>query len=328
VSVILVAQAKPIFTHTEQVEVSPSDIKNLVYAYLEGFEYEQYINSTAQCQKETSKMYDFGAEAVENFANKNNLKGFYSIADLLAELSPSSRTCYQTYNEIYTDFSGYWKNFSGIKDFFSKIAINAMSHIKPIKKDGTVILTEFLTSKNYTNVAFLSGELTSLIFILEEEMTTPVSHSDTDPLGPSPIGSETLWIVFEGIYKFLVNSKLAAQPDVLKCQEGTLNMALLDEKAYELYRKGDNKNAWFTFTDSLTFTHDIVDGCYHTGKETLNSISNIRKQGQISKNLLHNLYFVVSGLAGAWSQIYHRDWLNLIGVLGGLTYRVFVYGSN
>jgi len=208
-----------------------------------------------------------------------------------------------------------------------------MSNVKPIQKKATEILTEVLTTKNYTKISFLSGEITSLIFVLDDDVTYQGSlrYTEADPLAADPI-NYYLWTIFEGLYKFGINSKLVSEPTLQKCQEGILNMAVLDEQAIDLWRKGDTKNAWFTITDSLTFSHQIVDGCYHTGLEFGVTAHKIKEQiidgGKLGKNILTNLYFIASGVFASWSQVYYGDYLNLLGALGSITYRIFVYGTN
>lgn len=157
----------------------------------------------------------------------------------------------------------------------------------------------------------------------------PLTYTEADPLAANPI-NDILWIIFEGLYKFAVNSQLASKANIQKCQNPVLNMVILDQKAIELYQKGDHMNAWFTFSDSFSFSHSIVEGCYHMGHEMNGTFKKIKEQvigkGKIWSNLLHNLYFVLSGVGVTWSQIYYRDWLNLIGGLGSIVYRVFVHG--
>jgi hypothetical protein len=305
-------------------------LKDWIVAFLKGYRIEEFIDVPAECEHQGSIIYDYAAAGLENYAHKKFYEGSLNISDALGELSPTSRECWTTVDELYTDFFGYWKHFTDFKDFFSKISLNVMTNIKPIKKDFSIVLTEILTTKNYTNLFFYTGEMTNYIFVLEEEdyVPSPVTYTEGDPLGPNPINNVLLWTIFEGLFEFGVNSQLASRANILKCQENTLNMILLDIQAYNLLRKGDGKDAWFALTDSFTFAHNIVDGCYHTGKEIVKTIENIKEKGQVKKNLLHNLYFVVSGLFGTWSQVYYHDWINLLGVLGGLTYRVFVYGAN
>jgi hypothetical protein len=327
-------QAKPIFIDDdveEPFEASPADVKNWLVAFLDGFEIEKYANATADCRKDGDVFYNFMAAGVDNYIKKHYLEGSLNVSDALESLSPLSRTCYDTTEELSKAFGEYWKQFKNPWDFLKVVSINAMSNVKPIKKKGTLILTELLTTKNYTNVAFLSGQIATYIFVLDDEdfymaRKGGLTYTEADPLAPNPI-NDVMWIIFEGGYKFLINSQMASKAQIQTCQEGTLNMVLLDEKALELYKKGDHKNAWFTFADSLTFSHQIVDGCYHMGKEIGHTIGQIKEHGQIGKNILHNLYFIISGVMSTWSQIYYKDWLNMIGVLGGLTYRIFVAGA-
>lgn len=326
------AQAKPLFTEEVSINITPAEIKNWLVAYLDGFDIDQYANTTLDCKREGNILYDLTAASFNNYIHSEYYSGSLNLTDALGELSPLSRVCYETVTELSTAFEQYRAHFGDFKDFMSKVSVNFMSNIKPIRKKGTEIATEFLTTKNYTNVAFLAGEITSLTFVLDAEdyqtpLTSSLKYTEADPLAPNPI-NDLLWIIFEGLYKFGVNSQLASKARIQSCQNNSLNMILLDTKAWDLWKKGDTKNAWFTFTDSLTLSHEILDQCYHMGQEVVTTVRNIQEHGQIKQNLLHNLFFVLSGLMGTWSQIWYKDWLNLLSVLGGITYRVFVYGSN
>jgi hypothetical protein len=330
-------QSKPIFTNDGDLEsritVSPSDVREWIGAFLDGFEINKYANATVECRADNVVFYNYLAAGVENYVNHLYFEGSLNVSDALGSLSPLSRNCYNSTAEIAGALEAYFSQFTSVSDFITTVSVHTMSNIYPIRKKATTILAEFLTTQNYTRIAFLSGEIATLVFVLNEKdlmlgrKYSPLGYTEADPLAPNPI-NDLLWIIFEGAYKFTVNSQLASKQVIQQCQEGTLNMVLLNGKALDYWRTGDRKNAWFTFADGLTFAHQIVDGCYHTGVEISTTVENIKEHGQISKNLLSNLFFVISGLMGTWSQIYHQDWLNMIGVLGGLTYKVFVYGAN
>lgn len=335
--IALTVQSKPIFVNDEDLEVelsvTPGDIKEWIGAFLDGFDVNKYANATVDCRKDGDVFYDYFAAGVQKYVNNHYFEGSLDVSDALGSLSPLSRTCYDTSEELTNALDAYFKQFTGLWNFITTVSVNSMSNVKPITKMGKLILTELLTTKNYTNIAFLSGEIANLVFVLDDEdflqsrKYSPLGYTEADPLAPNPINN-ILWIIFEGAYKFAVNSQIASKQVIQNCQEGTLNMVLLNERALAYWRTGDKKNAWFTFADSLTFSHQIVDGCYHTGEEVATTIQNIKEHGQIGKNILNNLYFILSGVMSSWSQIYYKDWLNLLGALGSIVYRVFVYGAN
>lgn len=161
---LLAAQAKPVFTEGANLKVSPYDVKDWLVAFLDGFEINKYANSTVECRHEGSIFYDYTAAGVANYFKHNYYHGSLNISDGLEELPILSRKCYNTTEELSNAFHKYWSQFSGLKDFISTISMNVMSNIRPIKKKGTLILTEFLTSKNYTKVAYLSGQIVQLAF--------------------------------------------------------------------------------------------------------------------------------------------------------------------
>jgi hypothetical protein len=327
--------ARPIFLEQEEVTTSPSDIKDYLVAFLDGFDIEKYANSTADCQKEGGVFYDDFAAGIKNYVDHHYYEGSLNISDALGDLSPISRTCYDTEVQFVDSFDLYWSQFTGIKDFLSKVTVNAMSNVKPIKAKGTLILTEYLTTKNYTKCAFYTGEIASLVFAFNdgEPLFTSgnLGYTEADPFAADPI-NHIMWTIFEGLYKFGINSQMVTMPTIKNCQEGILNMAVLDEQAILLYKKGKKKDAWFAFTDSLTFSHQIVDGCYHTYKEFSSTLTKVKKEvidgGKLWSNVLNNLFFVVSDLFASYSQIFHGDYLQLIGVLGSVVYRVFVSGTS
>lgn len=328
------AIATPIFVDRSVAGPGPSDVKNWILAFLDGFDIQKYANSTQDCQAQSGVFFDFFAAGVENYAHKHYYDGSLNISDALGSLSPISRTCYDTEAELAHSFNVYWKQFKGIKDFISKVTLNAMSNVKPIKEVGTLILTEYLTGKNITKISYYCGEIVSLVFAFNDNYylrAAPVTYTEADPLAADPI-NHILWTIFEGLYKFGINSKMVTVPTLQNCQEGILNMAVLDEQAIALYKKGDQKNALFAFTDSLTFSHQIVDGCYHTYKEFTASAKKVKEQvidqGRLGSNIVHNLYFIVSNVFASWSQIFYGDYIYLLSALGSITYRVFVYGTN
>jgi hypothetical protein len=330
-------QSKPIFANDGDLKsiitVTPSDVREWIGAFLDGFEINKYANATVECRADNVILYNYLAAGVENYANHLFFEGSLNVSDALGSLSPLSRNCYNSTAEISSALAAYFSQFTSVWDLITTVSVHSLSNIYPIRTKATAILTEYLTTQNYTRVAFLSGEIATLMFVISEKDLTisrrysPLGYTEADPLAPNPI-NDILWIIFEGAYKFTVNSQIASKEVIQQCQEGTLNMVLLNERALDYWRTGDRKNAWFTFTDGLTFAHQIVDGCYHMGGEISTTVENIKEHGQISQNIRSNLFFVISGLMGTWSQIYHGDWLNMIGVLGGVAYKVFVYGAN
>lgn len=332
-SLLLVGNAKPVFVAEEkQIELSPKDVKTWLRAFFEGYDLSKYANATAPCRADGEVLYDFTSAGVQNLFNDNFFIGSLNISDALGQLSPLSRSCYDTTSQISEAFNAYLSRFGGIGDFFSFISLNIKAHFEPIKSKATEALTLYLTTSNYTQIAFLSGQIANLALISEDEYMlntrfAPLRFTEGDPLAPNPI-NDVMWIIFEGLYQFGVNSRMASKARLQGCQNSVLNMVLINKQALKAWKENDRKTAWFTFADSMTLAHSIVDDCYHMSSEISTTIKNIRKNGQIGKNLLHNLFFVISGLLGTWSQIYYGDYLNLLGVLGGITYRVFVYGAN
>lgn len=329
----MVGNAKPIFAAEDQeMEFSPLDVKTWLFAFFEGYDLSRYANATAACRADGEVMYDFASAGVQNFIKDNFFIGSLNISDALGQLSSLSRSCYDTTAQLSEAFNAYWSRFGGLGDFFSYLSLNVMSHIRPIKSKATEALTIYLTTQNFTQIAFLSGQITNLALISDDEdlLNTrfpPLRFTDADPLAPNPI-NDVMWTIFEGLYQFGVNAQIASKARLQGCQNASLNMALFNEQAFKAWLSNDYKSAWFAFSDSMTFAHSIVDECYHMSSEISTTIQNIREHGQISQNLLHNLFFVISGVFGTWSQIYYGDYLNLLGVLGGITYRVFVYGAN
>lgn len=205
------ASAKSSFHTVDEVSVTPLDVKDWLVAFLDGFDIEKYANSTAKCKKEGGVLYDFAAAGVENYLKKNYFIGSLNISDALGELSPLSRTCYDTTEQLAKNFDEYIHSFSGLSDFFTKISLNVMTNIKPIKSKATQILTEYLVGGNYTHMAFLSGQIASLTFVIGDDYEIIVGYTEADPLAPNPI-NDYLWITFEGLYKFGINSKFVSEP--------------------------------------------------------------------------------------------------------------------
>lgn len=325
-------QSRPIFIAQNKDQVTPYEVKDWIVAFLEGFGIGKYSNTTADCQNHMGVFYDLTASGVGNYINSNYYDGTLNITDALGELSPVSRNCYNSTNELSVAFSHYISQFNSTANFFSKISFNALVNFKQIQDTATKIIAEFYLTKNITNMCYYAGEITSYVFVIENNTASgPLRYTEFDPLSPNPI-NDIMWNIFEGLYKFVTASKLATLPTIKKCQEGILNMIALDEKAYEYYTNGDGKNAWFSAADSFTFSRNIFEGCYLTTIEVIETSKKVKEQiidqGKIGDNAVKNLYYVISDVVSLWSQIFYHDWISLAGLLGDLVFRVLVDGIN
>lgn len=276
--------------------------------------------------------YDLTAAGVGNYMAKGYYDGTLNITDALGQLSPVSRNCYNTTNELSIAFDHYLSQFNSTGDFFRKISINVLENFKKIEEVGTKIIAEFYLSKNITNMCYYAGQITYFALVIENNtVSDPLRYTEFDPLSANPI-NDIMWNIFEGAYKFLTASKLVSLPTVKKCQEGILNMIALDEKALEYYTNGDGKNAWFSAADSFTFSRNIFEGCFKTGAEVTETSAKVKEQiidqGKIGDNAVKNLYYVISDVVSLWSQIFYHDWISLAGLLGDLVFRILVDGTN
>lgn len=325
------ASSKPIFDNSQN-DISPYDVKDWIVAYLDGFGISKYSNATGECKGAGGDFYQYVFAGVKNYLEQKYFDGTLNITDALAEFSPLSRSCYNTSVDLSIAFAGYLVQFDGLSDYSSKIMVNFLDNFKIIKDTATIMVAEWITSRNITKIAFYAGQITSYILVIEEnstDSTAPLKYTEFDPFAANPM-NKYVWDTFEGLYKFMLNSKLANETNTKHCQEGILNLAYLNEKAVEYYFNGDNVMAWFSFADSLSFTRQIFEGCYYTTLDTAATVKKIKEQiidqGKIGDNLKANLYQVISGVVGSWSQVYYYDWINLLGQLGDLTFRTFVYG--
>ena len=324
-------QSRPVFLAQENDNVTPYDVKDWIVAYLDGFGIGKYSNATVDCQNHMGIFYDFTASGVGNYINSKYYDGTLNITDALGELSPVSRHCYNTTDELNKAFAHYLSQFTDVGDYFAKISVNILDNFKELKDVATKLFAEYMFTKNITNMCYYAGQITSYALVIENNTASaPLRYTEFDPLSPNPI-NDIMWNIFEGMYKFVTSSKLATLNTTKKCQEGILNMIAYDEKAFEFYKKGDGKNAWFSAADSLTFSRNIFEGCYQTGSEISETSSKIKQQiidqGKIVENITKNLYYVISDVVSLWSQIFYQDWINLFGLLGDLTFRILVDGT-
>eukprot|EP00343_Euplotes_focardii_P000182 CAMPEP_0205801640 /NCGR_PEP_ID=MMETSP0205-20121125/3676_1 /ASSEMBLY_ACC=CAM_ASM_000278 /TAXON_ID=36767 /ORGANISM="Euplotes focardii, Strain TN1" /LENGTH=210 /DNA_ID=CAMNT_0053066685 /DNA_START=743 /DNA_END=1375 /DNA_ORIENTATION=+ len=210
-----------------------------------------------------------------------------------------------------------------------------MKNLKYIKKDFGLMLANYMASPNLTYISGLAGEITRLTFVLEKEdplladyiPLTPLGYHPTDPLASSPI-TKGLWSVLEGAFKFLLNSKSASLEATQDCQEGSINLVYFNQHAYQFHSKGKSKDAYFTFADGLGFSRQAFEGCTTMVSEFGTTFKKVIHGGHIGDNIKSNIVSIISGGMGTWAELYHKDWISLLGVLGDLTFKIFVHGAN
>ena len=330
-TLFLSTQARPIFMTQETISknsLSSINFDEVATAFFKGFKIEEYTNFTDECLTDTLTFSQHVQDGLNNFDKKDVFIGILNITDALGTLSPLSRDCFTSFDQLNNIFKHWKKQFKDTQDFFNKISVNVMYNFKYIKEDLGMILSKYMTGAEAAEISFLVGEIISYTFVIEGSdpfMASPVSPLKyMDPLAASPV-SEIVWTVFEGGFKFLLNSHIASSNSILDCQEGTVNMALFSAKAQEFHKKNNFKDSLFTFSDGMAYAHEVVEGCVATGKEIDHTVKQINLKN-IVKNFKKNAATATSALTTTWAEIYYKDWISLLGALGDLTYRIVIDG--
>jgi len=187
-------------------------------------------------------------------------------------------------------------------------------------------MDEYLSSRNMTKIFGLAGKLAYAVFSMNQTILNSqekLGWTETDPLLADPLPSTT-WVPVQSFYEFLDNSKFATSKSLDQAFASTENFLINYSQLSAYLAVNDTRNAIFSFCDMLLFTYNMTEGFHDSYFQTINTLSLIQAQGGFSSNLFSNFFGVSSDLMAMIAEIYYLDFINLFGVLGNLTYKLFV----
>jgi len=342
ISLVMSSYARPIFSTQESSQgnsLRNTDFREVVEGFFQGVKIEQYTSISDEC---ADGSFDFTNEvqvALDKYGSGQFYNGTDEMTQAFTLLSPLSRHCAASIEDLIKINIAYKKKFKNFNDFLDKVSSNVLWNIKHIKKDFGLILSNLMVDSNYTEIAYLTGDIIDKTFVFEQveapfdtEMLispyeSPLRYIDTDPLAKDPL-HQPLWNYLEGTFKFLHSSKLASRDSILDCQEGAINFLRYVNKANELnHKKNKQKEATFIYIDSLSFTNQAFTGCVSTLDESWKTLGHISFR-KIPSNFKKNFGRILSAGTATYAEIFFQDWLSLSGVIGDLFYRIVVYGTN
>jgi len=342
ISLAITSYARPVFLEQEthkRKELSSTDFREIVEGFFQGVKLDQYTTISDECVDGSVGFTSEMQVALDKYGSGQFYNGTDELTQALGLLSPLSRHCADSIEDLIKINIAYKKKFKNFDDFLNKISSNVLWNMKHIKKDFGLILSNLMVGANYTEIAYLTGDIVDKTFVLEKsEMPfdadllitpyeSPLRYIDTDPLAKDPL-SKPLWTYLEGTFKFLHGSRLASRESILDCQEGAVNLIHYTQKANELSQKSNKqKEATFIFIDGLSFSNQAFTGCVDTLQESGKTLGHFSFK-RIPSNFKKNFGRILSAGAALYAEIFFEDWLSLSKVVGDLMYRIVFYGAN
>ncbi len=339
---VVSTNARPIFLAQDSSFLQglrSTNFKDLMEGFFQGVKLDTYTQITDECLDSSSDFTSQMQDAFDKYGDGQLYNGTDDFTAALGKLSPLSRHCYTSIDDLVAINIAYMKKFKNFNDFVEKISANMLWNAKHIKRNFGLILSELMVDSNYTQISFLTGQIISYSFVIEtddpvlnfEPMMTPyespLRYLPNDPLAKDPL-EQPLWNGMEGTFKFLHGSKLATKDSLLDCQEGIVNMILFTQKSKELSgKKNKEKESVFALIDGIGYSNQLFTGCVSSLSETGHTLKNIPWK-KIPSNFSRNAGRIISAATATYAQVYYKDWLNLSGVVGDLFYRIVVYGAN
>ena len=335
VIVLLLAftSAKPLISMPKvTLSVTPQEIQQWVQAFFEGMQIDDITNASAECQVEVDKIFSQTAVAVNAFQKGEWYIGLMNLTTAFGYFSPMTRACASTIDEISKSLAKYEKQFENWDDFVSKVSLNIMGNIQPLKMIGGQIIAEYLGNRNMSQIFFYSGQMLKIALVISPEVLkypAPYSYTDTNPFAPDPLKS-WIWTPMECTYHFLTESKWVNADYLAMCEGATANFLLDTQAGFRYERKGDWRNAIFAWADAFSYTHDMVEGCVATGNEFGSNAGKVWKQriinGKMFSNILGNFWGVLNASFFMGAEIFYNDIINIFGAAGALAYPLWIKG--
>lgn len=158
-ALLLVAtNAKPLFTMpTVELKVTPAQVQEWIIAFMKGMKIDDITTASGDCKVEIDRVFTQTAVALNAFSNGEIYIGLLNLTTAFGYFSPLTRTCATTIDEISAALADYQKQFANFDDFVSKVSLNVMGNIQPLRNLGMQIIGEYVGNKNMTKIFNLSG---------------------------------------------------------------------------------------------------------------------------------------------------------------------------
>ena len=315
---LAISQAMPIFTPQENLSITPAEVEKLLGAFLKGLGLHTVSNSSLECQSELDSVFQVAAIAIQQYEAKQWYVGTLNLTSALGLFSPLSRKCADTGDEIIVLFASFVGQFTSINDFIGKIGFNFMANLKPLKEIAGNIAKEYILNRNMTLIAEMSGQLVYTIIHIPK---TQLTFTETNPFAPNPL-VDWLWIPFEATYHFLTRSGTVTAESLGQAEGSMANFVLDVEAAVTFQKQKDYRNAFFAYSDALSYLHGAVQGSHDTWFEFSDTWSMINTQvfkvkGAFFKNIKTNFFGIMfNEVPFISAELFYGDWINLFGAFG------------
>lgn len=323
------ASAKPIFA-SDSLQVTPTEVQQWINAFAQGMKIDTYTNSSAECSAQFQEIFQMSSVAINQFNQGNTYIGLLNLTTALGYCSPLSRQCTNVIDELGVAWSSYVNQFTSFSDFTTKVEVNFMGNFYQIKTIASKIGAEYILNKNMTLISELTGELMYTIFHITgmPPSAKPLTYTETNPLAANPM-KDWIWVPLEATFHFLTESKFVSESPLALCESSNANFVLDIFAGIGYEKNGELRNMMYAFSDALTYTHGIVEGCHDTGAEigaTWGQVNTqVFKAGKFWSNFASSLVgiFLVDG---PWltAEIFYSDFISMFGALGNVFYRVLV----
>lgn len=324
--ILAVCYTTPIFISDSNVSITPQEVEKYVDAFLSGMGIHEATNSSAACQAEIDQIFAVAAISIQQYENKLYYIGTLNMTTALGMFSPMSRLCADTGDELINLFANYVGRFSSWNTFVGAVGFNFVQKLPAIKIDALKIASAYVLNKNITQVAELSGALVKTVLDVNGDLT----YTETNPFAPNPMVN-WLWYTFESTYHFLTRTQTVSDESLALCEASAANL-ILDFEAGLAYQKNkDYKNAFFAYSDALSYLHGTIQGGHDSWEEFSNTWGMINqqvfKEGKFFKNIFGNIFpLVFNDGSFMAAEIFYGDIINISGAAGQIFYRILVKG--
>lgn len=312
------------------VKISPEEAEQIIVAFLKGFDIQRYANASEQCTESADISFIHLAAGIENYKNDKPYEGTLNVSDALGSLGPLARKCYNSISSLVMNYQSYVGQFNDYSEWIQYVGYNVAENMRTLKTLVSELMVVYFGSGDLVKCAELLGEITRHSLIRRDDaepyMVKSLEYTETDPLEEAPFNLY-LWQAVESFYFLVQKSQIAKGDHLKKCENNFLNMGKMNQDAQELFNSGDTLNGVFTVLDSFIFLHPIVENGYETGLEAQTNVDKVKAKIEenpnfITDNLVKNLFWVISDVAGAASQIYYFDFIHMSQDVGDLVFRI------
>jgi hypothetical protein len=312
--------------------VTPTEVEEWISAFAHGAKIDQYSNTSAECTHQLNLVMTQTSIAVNQFSAGNTYVGLLNLTTGLGMTSNLTRQCVTTVDELGAAVGSYVNSFDDFSDFVTKIGLNCVGNLYTIKQLGEKIFAEYILDRNMTAIMGYAGQMAYTVFHVSSGPVSrqPLTYTETNPLASNPMKSWA-WVPLESAFHFLTRAQLTTEAPLAECEGSTANFFLDIFAGFGYEKNSEYRNMVFAFSDAMTYSHGMVEGCHDTGVEIGATWGQINQQVFKQGKFWSNLFGRIAGLLlldGTFlaSQIYYGDYINLFGAAGDMFNRVLVKG--